>query len=57
MSAKPKDSGAEMVRTTIIIPRALRADLKRQAAMEGTDVSRLLARLAQEYLSKKGGRK
>ena len=40
----------------IVVPRALWAQLKRQARAEWTNVSALLARLATDYLNARAGR-
>ena len=44
------------MKTTIVIPDQLHYELKVQAAKERTDVSRLLCKLAEAYLRKKGSR-
>ncbi len=44
------------MKTSIIIPDKLHYKLKVRAAIEKTDVSRLLCRIAAEYLKRKGGR-
>ena len=43
------------MKTSIIVPEELHHRLKVQAALEQTDVSRLLCTLAEEYLKKMEG--
>jgi hypothetical protein len=44
------------MKTSIIIPDKLHHRLKVQAAIERTDVSRLLCKIAEAYLAKKGAK-
>jgi hypothetical protein len=53
--APPKD---KVVRTTLVLPDSLLHQLKIAAAEERTDVSRLLNRIAEDWLkARKGGRR
>src|SRR5262249_61254486 len=55
--AKPTGADTRM-RTSLLIPRDLLHRLKVAAAEEQTDVSRLLCRIAEDYLkTRKGGRR